>query len=126
MTGEDIGYKPGVAERAKFEYSSSGEALNSKVKSKTDKKNKVVNTDKQNKNLNYNPQHSFPKFEDISDFEELLLDSMRKKLNDFYKKFIKFKDVNPRTKENEVTMSDIFLRIFITITKKDMKKEQIF
>ena len=47
-----------------------------------------------------NSQHSFAKFKD-SDFEELSLNSMRKKLNDFHKKFTKFKDVNPRTKENE-------------------------
>ena len=73
MTGEDLGYKPVVVEQAKFEYSSLGEALNSKVKSKTNKKSKVVNTDKQDKNLIYNSQHRFAKFKDISDFTELPL-----------------------------------------------------
>ena len=73
MTGEDLGYKPVVVEQAKFEYSSLGEALNNKVKSKTNKKSKVVNTDKQDKNLIYNSQHRFAKFKDISDFTELPL-----------------------------------------------------
>ena len=73
MTGEDLGYKPVVVEQAKFEYSSLGEALNNKVKSKKNKKSKVVNTDKQDKNLIYNSQHRFAKFKDISDFTELPL-----------------------------------------------------
>ena len=38
LTGEDLWYKPGVVEQAKFEYSPFGEALNNKVKSKTNKK----------------------------------------------------------------------------------------
>ena len=32
MTGEDLGYKPGVVERAKFEYSPLGEALRKGLK----------------------------------------------------------------------------------------------
>ena len=38
LTDEDLGYKPGVVEKFKFEYSPLGEALNNKAKSKTDKK----------------------------------------------------------------------------------------
>ena len=53
------------------------------------------------KNLFYNSQHSFLKFKDISDFKELLLDSMRKKLNAFHKKFTIFKKLNPQTIEKE-------------------------
>ena len=102
MTGEYLRYKPGVAEKVKFEYFLlNNSPLNNKVKSKTDKRNKVVNTDKQDKSLIYNPQHSFNKFKDISDFEELSLDSMHEKLNDFHKKLTKFKNVNPQRKENE-------------------------
>ena len=32
MTAEDSGYKPGVVQRAKFDYSPFGEVLNGKVK----------------------------------------------------------------------------------------------
>ena len=101
LTGEDLGYKPGVVEKVKFEYSPLGEALSNKAKSKTDKRNKVVNTNKQDKNLFYDSLHSFVKFKDVSDFKELSLDSMHKKLNDFYKKFTMFKKLNPQTKEKE-------------------------
>ena len=78
MTGEDLGYKPGVGEQAKFECSPLGEALNNKFKSKTNKKCNMVNTDKQGQNLIYNSQHSFAKFKDISDLKEFSLDSMHK------------------------------------------------
>ena len=98
MTVEDLEYKPGVVEKVKFEYSPLGEALNNKVKSKTYKRNKVVNADKQDENMIYNPQHSFAKFKNTSDFKELSLDSMHKKLNDFHKKFTRLKNVSPQTK----------------------------
>ena len=93
----DLGYKPRVVERAQFEWSPLFMALNIKTKNKTDKSNKVINTDKQDKNS----QHIFLKFEDISDFKELSRDSMDKKLNDFYKKFTRLKNVSPQTKNNE-------------------------
>ena len=32
MTGEDLGYKPGAVEQAKFEYSSSGKVFNKGLK----------------------------------------------------------------------------------------------
>ena len=31
MTGEDVGYKPGVVEKAKFEYSRLGKVFNKKL-----------------------------------------------------------------------------------------------
>ena len=89
LTGEVLGYKPEVIQKVKFEYSQSGKGLNNKVKSKTDKRNKVVNTDKQDKNCN--SQHSFEKFKNISDSKELSLDSMHKKMNDFRKKLLGLK-----------------------------------
>ena len=79
LTGEDLGYKPGVVEKGKFEYSSLGEALNNKTKSKTDKRDKVVNKDTQSKNLFYNSYQSSVKLKDISNFKEFSLDSMHKK-----------------------------------------------
>ena len=78
LTSKDLGYKPGVFEKVKYEHSPLGVALNNKVKSKTDKRKKVVNTDKQDKNLIYNSRYSFVKFKDIIDFKQLSLDSMHK------------------------------------------------
>ena len=81
MTGENLGHKPGVVN---FEYSPLCEALNIKAKSK---RNKIVKIDKKDKNLFYNSQHSFAKFKDISEFREMSLDSMHKRLQNFYKIF---------------------------------------
>ena len=41
LTGEDLGYKPGVLEKAKFDYSPLGEALSKELK-KNDDGTKVV------------------------------------------------------------------------------------
>ena len=49
LTGEDLGYKPNVFEKAKFEYSPLGMVLTNNTKSKTNKK-KVDDQNKQNKN----------------------------------------------------------------------------
>ena len=64
------------------------------------------------------------KFKDISAFKELSLDSMYKKLNDFYKKSTMFKKLNPQTKEKKYlkekfkTMLEIFLMNCIVFTEK--------
>ena len=140
LTGEDLRYKPGVVEKVKFEYSPLGEALNNKVKGKTDKRNKVVNTDKQDKNLIYNLQHSFVKLKKPSDFKELLLNSMHKKLMISIKKFTGLKNVSPQKKPNEDlqanvldNVGDIFNELYYiykeihveekdALNKKDTKK----
>ena len=47
LTDEELGYKPGVVQKGKFEYSPSGEALNdNEAKSKTDKTVKTNKNDK--------------------------------------------------------------------------------
>ena len=93
-----MGYKPKVLEKDKFQYYPLGEALKNNAKTKTEK---IVKKDKGDKHLVYNQQHIFAKFKDISDFKEISLDSMHKRLNDFHKKCIKLKGVNPQTKANE-------------------------
>ena len=93
-------YKPGVVKKVKFEYFSLGKALN-KAKSKTDRRDKVVSIEKYVRNLFYNAHHSYIKFKNISDFKELSLDSMYKKLSDFYKKINEFKNFVPQKKGNE-------------------------
>ena len=99
MTGKDLGYNSEVLERPKYECSPLVEALmNNKVKSKRDK---IVKIDKQDKHYIYNPQHIFAKFEDISDFKEMPLNSMHKKLNEFHKKFDGLKKLNSETKKNK-------------------------
>ena len=62
----------------------------------------------------------------------LILDSMHKKLNDFPKKFAKFKNVHPRTKENEDlkvkvldNIGDLFNDLYY-IYKERCEEEKIF
>ena len=57
---------------------------------------------KKDKKLIYNSQHSFTKFKDISEFKELSLDPMYKKLNDLKRRLNKLKTVDPQTDENKV------------------------
>ena len=58
LTGEDLGYKPDVIQRAKFEYSPLGEAFN-KVFKKDDKNEKVTKYDN---DLVYESVHNFNKY----------------------------------------------------------------
>ena len=95
LTGEDLGYKPNVFEKAKFEYSPLGMTLINNTKSKTNK-NKMHNKNKQRKYLVYNT-HIFTKIKYINEFEELSLDSMYRKLSEFKKRFNKVTIVNPLT-----------------------------
>ena len=99
LTDEDLGYKPSMFGKAKFQQSLLGIVLVINTNSLKNK-NKTVNTNKQDKNLFYNSQNSFVKFKDINDFKEFSLDSMHKKLNDFPKKFTGSKNVSPQTKTN--------------------------
>ena len=106
LTGEDLGHRPSVLEKTKFEYSPLDAVLANNIKKKTNT-NKVNIKKKQDKHLTYNSQHSFTKFKDIDEFKELSLDSMYKKLNDPKKRFNKLKAVNPQTDENKVLKSKV-------------------
>ena len=64
LTGEDLGQRPCVLQKTKFEYSPLGAVLANNVKKKTNT-NKVNIKKKQGKHLIYNSQHSFTKFKDI-------------------------------------------------------------
>ena len=100
LTGEDLGHKPSVFKKAKFDYPPLGMTLINSTKSKTNK-NKAYNKNKQNKYLVYNPQHSFARFKDFEGFEDLSLDSMYKRLYHFKQRFNRLKTVNPETDKNK-------------------------
>ena len=137
LTGEDLDLKPSTVERTKFEYSSLGKIFNKSSDEKdkkegilkrleniTDKKeellnsfsstkkfNKALKINNQSKNLIYNTQRSFAKFKIIDDINELSLDSMHKKLENFHKKFNKLKNVIPRTKENKRLKNKVLINV---------------
>ena len=137
LTGEDLDLKPSTVERTKFEYSSLGKNFNKSSDEKdkkegilkrlenitdkneellnsfssTKKFNKALKINNQSKNLIYNTQRSFAKFEIIDDINELSLDSMHKKLENFHKKFNKLKNVIPRTKENKRLKNKVLINV---------------
>ena len=99
LTGEDLGYKPKVFEKVKFQYFSLGETLKTNAQTKTDK---IVKKDKGDKHLIHNQQHSFAKFKDVSDFKEMSLDSMHERLHDFHKKLLSLKVLIQRRKQIKI------------------------
>ena len=137
LTGEDLDLKPSTVERTKFEYSSLGKIFNKSSDEKdkkegilkrlenitdkneellnsfssTKKFNKALKINNQSKNLIYNTQRSFAKFKIIDDINELSLDSMHKKLENFHKKFNKLKNVIPRTKENKRLKNKVLINV---------------
>ena len=137
LTGEDLDLKPSTVERIKFEYSSLGKIFNKSSDEKdkkegilkrlenitdkneellnsfssTKKFNKALKINNQSKNLIYNTQRSFAKFKIIDDINELSLDSMHKKLENFHKKFNKLKNVIPRTKENKRLKNKVLINV---------------
>ena len=66
LIGEDLGYKPGVVEKVKFEYSQLGEVFN-KVLKKDDKVNKAI---KYNNDFIHNfNKSSVPNFNEITSID---------------------------------------------------------
>ena len=100
LTGQNLGRKPNVFEKAKFEYSTLGMVLTNNNKSKTNK-NKAGNKKKQDKNVFYNSRYSFAKFKSIYELNKLSYYSLYKKLNKFCNKFNKLTNVNPEADERK-------------------------
>ena len=97
LTGEDLGYKPDVIQRAKFEYSPLGEAFN-KVFKKDGKDKKVI---KHDNDLVYNSVHNFNKYR-VSSFNEISsVDSKFHTINKFYKDLLKLNDVKSQNKNTK-------------------------
>ena len=103
--------KEGILKRLEKIKDKNDELLNTfNTTNKINKINKINKTPKinnQSKILIYNTQHSFAKFRNIDDIKELSLDSMYKKLNDFHKKFTRFKIVVPRTKDKKILKNKV-------------------
>ena len=71
LTGEDLGHRPSVLEKTKFEYSPLGMSL-----SKSFKKDNVKNIAKTKSDFNYDNKYRFYKFyKRYGEFEEMSLDS---------------------------------------------------
>ena len=78
----------------------------------------------------YNSQDSFAKFKNMSDFKEISLDSMHKRLQDFNKKFDEVKKVSPQIKKNKDLKTkvldnagDLFSELYYVYKEKYEKKK---
>ena len=89
LTGEDLGHRPSVLEKTKFEYSPLGMSL-----SKSFKKDNVKNIAKCKRDFDYGSNHEFYKFyKGYDEFEEMSLDSKYNRMKEFNKFLISFKAV---------------------------------
>ena len=85
LTGEDLGYKPHVIQRAEFEYFPLGEAFN-KVFKKDDKNKKAI---KYSNDLFYSSVHNFNKYS-VPNFNEISsIDSKFDTIKKFYKDLLR-------------------------------------
>ena len=76
LTGEDLGHRPSVLEKTKFEYSPLGMSL-----SKSFKKDNVKNIANRESGFNYDSKYSFYRFyKEHNEFEEMSLDSKYNKM----------------------------------------------
>ena len=95
MTVEDLGHKPSVFEKAKFEYSPLDMYL---VKLK--KKDEVKSVAKSKSDFNYDSNHTFFElYKRIDDFKGMSLSSKYTIMKNFDKALIKFKNVKPTKSE---------------------------
>ena len=96
LTGEDLGHRPSVLEKTKFEYSPLGMSL-----SKSFKKDNIKNIAKSENDFIYDSNYGFYKFyKSYDEFKELSLCSKYNKIREINKPLTKFKALkskNPKT-----------------------------
>ena len=79
LTGEDLGHRPSVLEKTKFEYSPLGMSL-----SKSFKKDNVRNIANKESDFNYDSKYKFYRFyKEYDEFEEISLNSKHNKMKEF-------------------------------------------
>ena len=98
LTGEDLGHRPSVLEKTKFEYSPLGMSL-----SKSFKKDNVKNIAKSESNFNYDTNYNVYRFYKVYDeFQEMSLDSKYNMIKEFNKLLIKFKAFKPKNPKTQL------------------------
>ena len=91
LTVEDLGHKPSVFEKVKFEYSPLGMSLN-----RTFKKDEVKSAARSKRDFNYDGKNTFYRWYDFTfykgydEFKEMSLDSKYNKMNKLTNLLTKF------------------------------------
>ena len=107
LTGEDLGYKPNVFKKAKFEYSPLGMSL-----SKAFKKDEGKSVAKNKSDFNYGSNHTFYRFyKGYDEFEEMSLDSKYHRIKEFNKLLISFKAVETKKTETQLKKERIMKNV---------------
>ena len=96
LTGKNLGHRPSMLEKTKFEYSPLGMSL-----SKSFKKDNVKNIANRESDFNYDSKHSFYRFyKEYNEFEEMSLDSKYNKMKKFTN-LTKFKNLKPKKTQTQ-------------------------
>ena len=107
MTGEDLGHRPSVLEKAKFESSPLGMSL-----SKSFKKDNVKNIANRESDFNYDSKHSFYRFyKEYNEFEEMSLDSKYNKMKKFTDLLPSFKNLKPKNPKTHLKKEQIMKNV---------------
>ena len=107
LTGEDLGHRPSVLEKTKFEYSPLGMSL-----SKSFKKDNVKNIANRESDFNYDSKHSFYRFyKEYNEFEEMSLDSKYNKMKKFTNLLTNFKNLKPRKLKTQLKKEQIIKNV---------------
>ena len=92
LTGKNLGHRPSVIEKIKFEYSPLGMSL-----SKSFEKDNVKNIAKSEIDFNYDSKYSFYRFyKEYNELEEMSLDSKYNKMKKFTNLLTNFKNLKPK------------------------------
>ena len=107
LTGEDLGHRPIVLEKTKFEYSPLGMSL-----SKSFKKDNVKNNANKEGNFNHDGNYKFYKFyKEYDEFEEMSLDYKYNRIKEFNKLLIKLKTLKSKKPETQFKKEQIMKNV---------------
>ena len=97
LTDEDLGHRPSVLEKTRFEYSPLGMSL-----SKSFKKDNIKNIANRESDFNYDSKNSFYKFyKEYNEFKEMSLDSKYNKMKKFTNLLTNFKSLKPKNRKTQ-------------------------
>ena len=107
LTGEDLGYRPSVLEKTKFEYSPFGMSLSKSFKK--DNAKKITNKES---DFNYDSSYKFYKFyKEYDEFEEMSLDSKHNRIKEFNQLLIKLKALKTRNTKTQLKKERIMKNV---------------
>ena len=107
MTGEDLGHRPSVLEKTKFEYSALGMSL-----SKSFKKDNVKNIANRESDFNHDSKHSFYRFyKEDNEFEKMSVDSKYNNMKKFTNLLTIFKNLKPKNPKRQLKKERIMKNV---------------